>query len=517
MEDLRAFMGFNVSDVDDEYSSSNNASDVDDEYSSSNNAHWSRKGLKEDEEVQFSEAEGWGDSGEGYILAPDHQQKDNLAFDTVSPSLSTVDIIRIAGKKFVGSSSESVDFQSLTSHAYDSSFFRLSNEEKEDVGLVESLLASAGKVAHQQFELASTLLNHCHSLSSKTGNAVKRVVSYFSEALRGRLDREEGKISAEVLSQRQSFHPDDQAFMNLDPSFLAYHVLLPFCQVSFFCGIQAIIENVKGAKKIHVIDFAIRRGVQWSILMQALESRHECPVELLKISAIGTTSKNSLEDAGKRLMNFAETMNIPFSFNIVMVSNMLDLHKNLFVIDPEEKLVVYSNTILRSMLSQPGRLESVMKVIQSINPAIMVVAEIEAKHNAACFVNRFTEALFYFGTYFDCVEACMKKDDPNRMILESAYFGQGIRNIVAMEGEERKVRNVTVDVWRALFERFGMVEKELSVSSLYQSELVAKRFACGSSCTFGMNKNCLLIGWKGTPLHSLSVWEFLDDDDDDGE
>ncbi|KAI4334959.1 hypothetical protein L6164_013654 [Bauhinia variegata] len=588
MDDLCSFIGFNIGDADDEHSSSN------DDYLGT-------KELNEGKEVQFSGAEGWGDSGgtsslcsnfgfnpddiseEGYLLSP-HQQKDlqqmpdidyetldNLQFDMVPPllqdnmnsdqlpsmvpvsesindkpcslplaslellnnygcgfkrlngernfqtvddsvatdverKLSTEDIIRIAGKRFIQSSSESVDF-----HPYDSCFSRLSHEEKEDVELAESLLASAEKIAYQQFERASTLLNHCESLSSKTGTAVKRVVAYFSDALRERLHRETGRISAKVLSQRQSFDPD-QAMKSPNPTSLACHAKLPFCQVSFFCEVQAIIDNSMDAKKIHIIDFAIKDGVNWSILMQALESRHNGPVELLKITAVGTTSKHLLEDVGKRLMNFAQTMNIPFSFKIVMVSNMLDLNKDLFEIDPEETIVVSSHFRLKRMLSQPDHLESVMKVIQNIKPAVMVVTEVEANHNATSFVNRFTETLFYFSAYFDCLDTCMKKDDANRMILESVYFGHGIRNIVAMEGDERKIRNVKIDVWRAFFERFGMVEKELSMSSLYQAELVAKRFACGSSCTFEMNGNCLLIGWKGTPLHSLSVWEFLDDD-----
>ncbi|KAI4297287.1 hypothetical protein L6164_037181 [Bauhinia variegata] len=581
MQDLCSFMGFNISDADDEYSSSNNV-------------YWSTIGLNEGKDVQFSGAEDWGDSGgskfgfslgrleEGHLLSP-HQQKDlqqmpdldyemldNLQFDMVpsplqgnmnsdqlptmlpvsqsinkkpcnsSPltslgllknygcgfkqtrnfqtidgsmamdverKLSTEDIIRIAGTRFVQSSSESVDF-----HPYDSCFSGLSHEEKEEVELVQSLLASAEKISYQQFERASTLLNHCESLSSKTGStAVNRVVAYFSEGLRERLDRETGRISTKVLSQRQSFDPD-QAMMNLNPISLACHEEIPFCQVTLFCGVQAIIENSMDAKKIHIIDFAIKGEVQWSILMKALESRHDCPVELLKITAVGTTSKHLLEDAGKRLKNFAQTMNVPFSFKIVMVSSMLDLNKDLFEIDPEETIAVSSHFLLRSMLSQPDHLESMMKVIRNIKPSLMVVTEVEANHNATSFVNRFTETLFFFGAYFDCVEFCMKKDDPNRMILESVYFGHGIRNIVAMEGEERKIRNVKIDVWRAFFQRFGMVEKELSMSSLYQAELVAKRFANGSSCTFEMNENCLLIGWKGTPLHSLSVWEFLDDD-----
>ena len=63
-----------------------------------------------------------------------------------------------------------------------------------------------------------------------------------------------------------------------------------------------------------------------------------------------------------------------------------------------------------------------MKMIRNINPCIMVVTEVEANHNAPSFVHRFVDLLFYYSAYFDCLDACMERDDPNRMITESNVF-----------------------------------------------------------------------------------------------
>lgn len=79
---------------------------------------------------------------------------------------------------------------------------------------------------------------------------------------------------------------------------------------------------------------------------------------------------------------------------------------------------------------------------------------------------------------------------------------------MATEGEERKIRHVKLDVWRTFFARFAMVETELSKSSLYQASLLLNKIARWSSCTLDMNEKSLVIGWKGTPMHSLSVWKF---------
>ncbi|CAJ1963202.1 unnamed protein product [Sphenostylis stenocarpa] len=430
--------------------------------------------------------------------------------EVVSGKLSTEDVMRIAGTRFIqSSSSESEPLPFLETHPHGSFFSGLSDEEKEDVALAESLLASAEKVGHQQFERGSKLLSHCESLSSKTGSPVKRIVHCFAEALRHRIDKETGRGSSKDLQKGQSFDPEEAA-KELSPTIVAFYEELPFCQISVFTAVQAIIEDVAEVKKIHVIDLEIRKGGQWTILMQALQSRHGCPIELLKITAIESgTSRHIVEDTGKRLKDFAQGLNIPFSFNIIMVSDLLHLREALFDIDPEETIAVYSEFALRSKIQQSDRLETIMRVIRTLNPNVMVVAEIEANHNSISFVNRFIEALFFFSAFFDCLEACMKGNEMNRMIIESIYFSHGIRNIVATEGAERKTRNVKIDVWRAFFSRFGMVEKELSTLSLYQAQLMSKRFPCGSFCTFDKNGQCLLVGWKGTPIISVSVWKFL--------
>ncbi|KAJ4722033.1 DELLA protein [Melia azedarach] len=438
------------------------------------------------------------------------EPNNDMAFTKVeSRKLSTEEIMKIAGERFIRSSSRAVeDVVSMLSNPFDLSFSGLSAEEMRDVELAEFLLASAEKVGDQQYERATRLLNQCDLLSSHKGNPVQRIVYYFAEALREKINRETGRIASKEMGKKQPFDID-VAMMSVNPTFLACHEEIPFSKIIQFAGIQAIVENVAEAKKIHIIDLGIRNGVQWTVLMQALASRYDCPLELLKITAVGTMAQHLLEDTGRRLTNFANSMNLPFSYNIVMVSDMLQLKEHLFSIDVEETIAVYAQLLLRSMLAFPDRLENIMRVIRNINPSVMVVTEIEANHNSPVFVNRFIEVLFYFSAYFDCLDACMKPTDPHRMITESMYFRQGIRNMVAAEGEERKTRHVKLDVWKAFFARYGMDETELSMSSLYQASLLAKKFACGSSCTMDLNGKSLIVGWKGTPVHSVSVWKFI--------
>ncbi|CAH1451834.1 unnamed protein product [Lactuca virosa] len=421
--------------------------------------------------------------------------------------LSTDAVIRLGGEKFIQSCSSSINDISIPSHPYSTSFSGFSNQETKDIELIQNLLLSAEKVSNQKFERSSKLLDWCDASSSNLGNPIQRLVHYFSKALREKIANETGRISFHGPGKN---HVDDLAgrMLSANPTTVSIYQKLPFFQVGQFSGVQALVDAVVGATKVHIIDLSIKQGFQCTILMQALISQPICTIEHLKITAVGTNYKEKIEQAGDWLKSFAESINLSFSFNVAMVEDMLMFNENLLELDPEEALAVYSSYGLWGMIGQQGRLESLMKVIKNINPRVMVVSEAAVNLNSPKFVNRFIESLFYFGALFDALEDCMDREDENRAITESVYIGTGIWSIVATEGAQRVVRNVHINVWRKFFARFRMKETELSMSSLYQANLVAEKICGGSSCTFDMDGNCLIIGWKGTPIQFLSVWKF---------
>ncbi|KAI3774767.1 hypothetical protein L1987_49329 [Smallanthus sonchifolius] len=249
--------------------------------------------------------------------------------------------------------------------------------------------------------------------------------------------------------------------LGTNPTFLACHQALPFNQVLQFCGIQAIIDQVGTSSKVHLIDIHIRSGVPWTAMMQALTER-KSHIKLLKLTAIATSSDvQKVGKTGKRLESFAKTLNLPFLFKILVLSDITEVKEEQFEVHDGEAIAVYC------------------------------------------------QVLFFYGALFDCLEACMSRYDAHRAVLEGVHFADGMQNIVAAEGDERISRSVYIDTWRLFFARFGMVEIELSESCLYQANLVLQQFSCASSCTLENNGNCLVVRWKGTPLHSLSTWKFV--------
>lgn len=211
---------------------------------------------------------------------------------------------------------------------------------------------------------------------------------------------------------------------------------------------------------------------------------------------------------GKRLSSFAESLSLPFNFKQVTVPDMKELREDMFELEEGETVGVYSSLDMNNLILKPESLDNLMKVLQKVKPCLMTVIDVEANHNSSSFINRFTEALFFYSAYFDCLDSLMEERDENRLTIEG-FFCQGIKSTIACEGSERVVRPVGVSVWRAFFRRFGLREADLSKWSMYQAGIIIKQFVEDNSCTLEMNRKAMLTGWKGTPLHFVSAWELL--------
>ncbi|CAN4094975.1 unnamed protein product [Withania somnifera] len=403
--------------------------------------------------------------------------------------LSTDEILRLGGQNFIRSTEQRSSISLLDDHPFSSSLLSLSEEDAKSVELL----------GEKQYDGAINLLNECDKLSSKSGNPVERLVYYFSRALRERVDRETGEKCTKGLWIRGM--KDLQDVLRSTNSCTIAVQDMPLCQVVKFAGIQAILEHIGNSKKIHIIDLEIKMGVQWTILMQALATHQQNSqnrLEYLKLTALlGVQSRTNVEETGKRLMSFAESFHISFSFKVVMVEDIVDLKRRDLAIDPEEAIVVYSQYFLSNLLTKQDRLDFLMGFIKGLNPLIMIIAEVEANHT-----------LFYHGAFFDLFEDYMKNTESIRTAMESEVMWHGIRNIIAIEGEQRTIRHVTIGLWKKYFTLYGMEEIKMSNSSLYQARIVLEKFSDGNSFTLEMNENCLAIGWKGTPLNSLSTWKF---------
>ncbi|WCJ27667.1 hypothetical protein M5689_009395 [Euphorbia peplus] len=421
--------------------------------------------------------------------------------------LSTHEILKLSRETFNRLSSQQHIDISTVQKFFGSAQFNFPAQEVKDVQLALVLIASAHKVSDKHFDEARRMLNLSDFLSSCKGSSVQRVVHYFTKALQERIDRETGTISPES-TKIKLFNPHHLT-KGVDPALVSCCLQLPYIQISQFAAVQAVLDSLASAHKVHFIDLAISCGVHCPVLMQALANRKERPVEFLKITAIGTPeTKQKNEEIGKCLTCLAETLNLPFLFCIAMVLDIKDLEKEMPKISDDEAVAVFSLNVLSNTCEVPDFLKHFSKFLRNLNPQMLVIIESEELGNSSVFINHFHESLLSYGSFYDCIQDCIDQRDPNRLALE-ALLGHQIKCSVAAKDEERiNHRKMNIKELRVYFTGFGMVETEVSMPSFDQAILLQKNFACEESCLLVRNGKCLVIGWKGTPFFSVSAWKF---------
>ncbi|KAJ0805952.1 putative transcription factor GRAS family [Helianthus annuus] len=148
----------------------------------------------------------------------------------------------MAGQHFIDASSK-VDEISNPSHPLPVSSSGLSDDEAKDIDLLLTLLASADKTGQRQFDEANELVELCSKTSSNEGTPVERLVYYFSEAIREKINRETGREASGGLERMRVFD-FQKALMSVDASILAFHQKVPLSQVcNALLGVGVVITH----------------------------------------------------------------------------------------------------------------------------------------------------------------------------------------------------------------------------------------------------------------------------------
>ncbi|KAK9062952.1 hypothetical protein SSX86_016822 [Deinandra increscens subsp. villosa] len=376
---------------------------------------------------------------------------------------------------------------------------------RNDVVDLRTLLTlCAQAVAANDQRSASDLLKQIRKHASPTGDGMQRLAHYFSAGLEARMAGSGTEIYNTLLSRPTA--------VDVLKSYHLYLSCCPFLKISNFFSNKTILHAAENKKKLHIVDFGILYGFQWPCFIQRLSKRPGGPPEL-RITGIdfpcpGFRPSQRVEETGSRLANYAETFNVPFKFKAIaknwetITLDDLDLHS-------DETLIVNSAYRFRFLLDETVMVDSprdkVLKLIRKMNPYMFIQGVINGSYNAPFFITRFREALFFFSSMFDMIEANATRETPDRMLIEKVFWGQEAMNVIACEGGERIERPETYKQWQVRNLRAGFRQLPLNQEILKLAKDRAK------SCyhkDFGVDEagHWMLQGWKGRIICALSSW-----------
>ncbi|XVF02865.1 hypothetical protein REPUB_Repub04eG0211500 [Reevesia pubescens] len=370
----------------------------------------------------------------------------------------------------------------------------LVDSQENGIRLVHALMACAEAVQQNNLNLAEALVKQIGFLAVSQAGAVRKVATYFAEALARRIYR---------------LYPQNPLDHSLsDVLHMHFYETCPYLKFAHFTANQAILEAFEGKKRVHVIDFSMNQGMQWPALMQALALRVGGP-PAFRLTGIGPPSHDNsdhLQEVGWKLAQLAETIHVEFEYRGFVANSLADLDASMLDLRPSEVEAVAVNSVfeLHKLLARLGAIDKVLSVVKQMNPEIVTLVEQEANHNGPVFLDRFTESLHYYSTLFDSLEGSVRSQDK---VMSEVYLGKQICNVVACEGVDRVERHETLTQWRNRLDSSGFAPVHLGSNAFKQASMLLALFAGGDGYGVEENNGCLMLGWHNRPLITTSAWK----------
>lgn len=234
---------------------------------------------------------------------------------------------------------------------------------------------------------------------------------------------------------------------------------------------------------------------------------------MLRLTGIGPPEvaehDDTLKQIGLDLAKLAESLKVKFEFRGVVANKLDDIKPWMLQVRPGEVVAVNSMMQLHKLLHADGSnaagIDDVLRTVKSLNPKIVAMSEQEANHNCPSFLDRFMEALHFYSSMFDSLEASNFPSGSEQQMLAEMYLGREICNIIACEGAQRLERHETLDRWRIRLRKAGFSQIHMGPNAFKQASMLLTMFN-GQGYRVQDNQGCLTLCWHDRPLIAASAW-----------
>ncbi|OAY57865.1 scarecrow-like protein 14 [Manihot esculenta] len=376
------------------------------------------------------------------------------------------------------------------------------------VDLSTLLIHCAEAVSGNDHKTATELLMRIRRHSTPCGDGSQRLAHCFANALEARIISRESEAVAALATTKVP------ATCMLDAWKLLFSAC-PFLNISNSFAFHTIMEVADKADRLHIIHFGVVYGFPWSSLIQHLAKRPGGPpvlrVTRMEIPEPCFDSASKLEETGSYLKSFCERLNVPFEYTAVS-RRWPSIRFEDFKIDRDEVTIVACLYRSRNLLEETVDVDincqrdAVLNLIRRMNPSVFIQGIVNGGYNASFFTTRFREALFYFSSLFDMLDANVSHNVPERMVLEQEIYGKRILNVIACEGSERLERPETYKQWHLRNMRAGLKQLPLN-QRIMQNMKEQVKLQYHKDFLMDEDGHWIVQGWKGRILFALSCWK----------
>ncbi|KAJ4867883.1 Scarecrow-like protein 27 [Raphanus sativus] len=329
-------------------------------------------------------------------------------------------------------------------------------------------------------------LNHHLSTSFNNNNKnppFQRAASHISEALLSLGAPTQPLLTPENLILRIA-------------AYRAFSETSPFLQFVNFTANQSILDL--GFDRIHIIDFDVGYGGQWSSLMQELARNRGSSLKVTVFAPPPSTVSDEFElrFTEENLRSFAGELKIPFEMDLLSLELLLNPAYWPLSLRSSEKEAVAVNLPISSVV--PGYLPLILRFLKQISPNVVVCYDRGCDRNDAPFPNAVIHALQYHTTLLESLDANQSQEDSS---VERFWVQPSIEKLL-MKRHRWIERSPP---WRSLFTQCGFTPASLSQTAETQAECLMQRNPVRG---FHVEKrqSSLVMCWQRKELVSVSAW-----------
>ncbi|XP_008796806.2 scarecrow-like protein 22 [Phoenix dactylifera] len=369
--------------------------------------------------------------------------------------------------------------------------------QQQQQALVDELFEAAKMVeAGDSFGARGILARLNHQLPSPQGKPLLRSAFYFKETLH-RILGDPSDSHARRVFPSNPITGSLEAVLKLT-SLKAFSEVSPILMFTNVTCIQALLEGLAGADRIHIVDFDIGSGTHWSAFMQELAQR-SCTdgggPPMLRITAfVSPEAYHPLELnlACGTLAFWAGRLNIPFEFSVMNLDNF----------DPSavRNLVDAPIAVNLPVGSAHNLSPTLLRLVKQLTPKVVVSVDLGCDRSEMPFSHHFLHAFQSCMVLLDSIDAAVTDREVTTNIewfivqpwIESSVLGR------------HRAANKMLP-WRMLFASAGFVPLQFSSATESQADCLLQRVPV-RGFHVETHQDSLFLYWQHRELVSVSAW-----------
>ena len=162
----------------------------------------------------------------------------------------------------------------------------------------------------------------------------------------------------------------------------AFSELCPVFHFTCFTANQAILETLDRSRSIHLIDFDVGLGAQWSSFLHEIAA---APPPSIRITAIVREEYSATKLSAENLRDFAKNLGLEFTIEFVRAGSLGELR----LLPGDSVAVSLTPSSFRLFGNTKDTARQLLRFISNVSPRVTVFADTESSSHSSfrrCFV-----------------------------------------------------------------------------------------------------------------------------------